>query len=175
MVLSGEDTKIMYSVQVQTGRGQPFVVEHLQGVDDVIANVELINEGWAALRDPSVARVDETWDDFFKVVLRCACALEGVATVVLYKSKNLKPLGYMVLLDDSDSSDRHSLFIYWGYSNGKYLGAPEAGLQYVKHWAAQHGYKTVRAQSRRINGAAMRLFRKKLGFKPLAMIFETEV
>jgi hypothetical protein len=165
----------MYSTLVHTGNGQPFVAEHLQTAEEVLANVELLQEGWKSLRDPKSARVEVSWNVFFREVLRCACGREEAGTVVLFKSKNLKPLGFMVLFDDSGLCDKRRLHIFAGYSNGKYLNAPVASLVYVKHWAKEHGYEIVSAQTGRINGAAMRLFRKKLGFRPLAMLFETEV
>lgn len=161
----------MYSTLVQPVRGQPFIVEHLTSVDDVIDNAPFLNEGWRALSNPMVARCDVGWDGFMRVVMQAACTNAG--TVVVFKSKNHKPLGYMVLVDDSESEKVRSLFIYFGFSNGKYEGAPEASIEYVKSWAKQQGYVRLGAQTRRINGASMRLFKKKLGFRPKAMVFET--
>ena len=163
----------MYSMLIHPVRGQPFLVEHLENVDDVIENAPFLNEGWRALSDPTVARCDVEWSGFMQIVIRAACEPGG--TVVMFKSKNRKPLGYMVLLDDSESPTKRGLFIYFGFSNGKYEGAPEASMDYVKSWAKDHGYMFLTAQTRRINGASMRLFKRKLGFKPKAMVFETKL
>jgi hypothetical protein len=161
----------MYSTLVHPVRGQPFLVEHLDCIEDVIENAEFLNEGWRALSDPSGARCDMDWNGFMHIVMQATCT--GIGTVVMFKSKNRKPLGYMVLLDDTEAKDSPGLFIYFGFSNGKYEGAPEASIDYVKTWAKGKGFKYLRAQTRRINGASMRLFKKKLGFKPKAMVFET--
>ena len=162
----------MYVVQVHTGRGQPFVVHHLQNVEDVIENARLLGEGWKSLSDSTSARCDVSWIDFLNRVMRIAIAGDEFGAVMVFKSKNEKPLGFMVIFDDSEGKDRRSAFIYAGYSNGKYADAPVASMTYVQDWARQHGFTALRTQTRRINGAAMRLFRKKLGFRPLAMIFE---
>ena len=161
----------MFSVLTHPVRGQVFVVEHLESVDDVIENAVFLNEGWRALSSPAGARCNTVWNNFMRVIMDSACTDNGA--VVMFKSKNKKPLGYMVLTKMQDEDDTPGLFLYFGFSNGKYEGAPEASMGYVRAWARDKGYKFIQAQTRRINGASMRLFKKKLGFKPKAMIFET--
>lgn len=157
-------------MQMQVGR-QPFKVKLLRTLEDVQEYGPFLTEGWQALKDPSRARCDIDLWDFFQRVVYIACGPKEAGAVIVFLSKNNKPLGFMVLQDNSESLSRRTVLIYAGYSNGRYAGAPEASIEYVEKWAREQGYHEVQAQSRRINGAAMRLFKRKLGFSPVSMTF----
>ena len=64
---------------------------------------------------------------------------------------------------------------YTGYSTGRCQAATTAAWMYLHSWAKDRGFMKLRAQSRRLNGAAMRWFKRKLGFRPTALMFEKEI
>ncbi len=151
---------------------QPITPKVLRGVEAVYEHGAFFTQGWQSLCDPSRARCDIDLIDFFQRLIGIACGPVDRGAVMLFMSKNDKPLGFMVLQENSESRNRRSLLIYAGYSNGKCVKGPERCIKLVEDWARTHGFDEVQAQSRRINGAAMRLFKRKLGFQPLSIVFK---
>jgi hypothetical protein len=154
--------------------GQPFLVRHLRTVEEILEASEFLHEGYLSLCDPARARLFVSWEEYFQRVMHTAIS-PAAGTVVLFSSKNDKSLGYMVLIEDSESRHRRTVMIYAGYSNGRFAAASEASMAYVQRWAKAQGFVELHANSYRINGAAMRLFRKKLGFTPLSVVFKKDL
>jgi hypothetical protein len=147
----------------------------LLDVNGIIANIDFLQQGWEGLKSPTGGRGDISWDIFLKVLLRVA-SQPADGMVVLYTSKNMKPLGFMVVMDNTELfGEERKALIYAGYSNGKYAHAAKDGMDFVEQWARAHNFVALEAHTRRINGSAMRLFRKKLGFHPLSLVFKKEL
>lgn len=163
----------MQHVEAQfVSAGRVYLVQQLDSVQDVLTHAEFIYEGWVALKD--LARADVGWEDYLQRILAIGARLY-VGAVFVFKSKNGKPLGYTVLQEDSESKTWPTMLIYAGYSNGKEPRGGPVAMEFVCKWSAARGYAAIHAQSRRINGAAMRYFRKKLGFKPLSVVFSKDL
>ena len=145
-------------------------------VKGVIEYVDFFNEGWAALTSMERGRGDLNWDEFFKLVLHAASHPEGEAIVVLHASKNMKPLGFSIAFNGSEPfSSIKRLIYYCGYSNGKYPHGPVEAVAYVENWARKHGYNQVQLLTRRISGASVRFYRRKLQYQPQSIVFYKEL
>lgn len=157
-------------MQTLFGR-QPYNVIHLTNVQQVIAAWPFLVNGWRELCSPEKGRSDLSEGEFLTMLLRIQGMGPNDGLIALFTSKNDKPLGYMVVMNDSETPHRRTALIYLGYSNGLYTQAPIVATEYVERWAKERGFTELHAQSRRLSGAAMRLFRKKLGFQPMAVVF----
>lgn len=131
----------------------------------------LFLEGWQDLCGPFKGRVDLTASEFLTMLLRIIGLGDDDGLVVVFLSQNDKPLGFMAAMNDSETPERRTALIYAGYSNSKYAYAAIDATEFVQKWAKARGFTELHAQSRRLSGAAMRLFRKKLGFQPMAVVF----
>lgn len=159
---------------MQIGK-QEYKVKHLTNVEDVIRWGEFLHEGWEAFRKPDKARCDIAFSDFMRQVFHIACGPPTFGFVAVYTSKNDKPLGFTVVLDDSEGWEKRTATILYAYSNGKYAAASTAAVEYIEKWARQRGFAALHTQGRRLNGAAMRFYRKKLGFQPVSIVFQKEL
>lgn len=158
----------MLSTLVQHG-SQPFKVQQPQSVADVLVWLDFLREGWAQLWNDVTRELPA--EDFVMRCVRAALDRTKEAAVFVFTSKNDKPLGYILVEDNSQGTVRDSLLIYAAYSNGKYQGSAAACLEFVSNWARRAGYTHLQLYSRRLNGSAMRLFRRKLGFTPIGVTF----
>lgn len=143
-------------------------------IEDVTALLDwwpLFLEGWRDICAPFKGRVDLTASEFLTMLLRVVGMGKTDGLVVVFMSQKDKPLGFMVAMNDSETPERRTALIYAGYSNSKYAYAAVDATEYVQKWAKAQGFTELHAQSRRLSGAAMRLFRKKLGFQPMAVVF----
>jgi len=159
----------MKTMLYRQGRGdrQPYKLHLLTSLDEFMEHVSFIREGFDTLEE--LVRV--SWDDFAGQVLQVVSGkMEAVFAVFL--SKNDKPLGFVMVVDDTAGSIEKVALIYAAYSNGKYVGAADEAVHYAEEWATAKGFDKLRASSRRMNGAAMKLFKKKLQFKPAFIVFE---
>ena len=165
----------MYRIPVRTDDGQQVTVEHISTLEHLLECKDFLYEGWGKLQEKSVGNGNVTWDEFMQLVVAVALSPEAEGTVLVMRSKNEKPLLFMVAYNDSVTSREHCLFIYAGYSTGRCQAATTAAWMYLHSWAKDRGFMKLRAQSRRLNGAAMRWFKRKLGFRPTALMFEKEI
>lgn len=157
---------------MQIASRQPYKVLTLRTVQDVLTWGEFLTAGWQTLVSPASARCEFTLPTFFKRVLSIATGSETEGAVLVFTSINDKPLGFVILANDSENIDEHeSVLIYAGYSTGKYVDAAPVSMEIVERWARTHGYGEIHATTRRLNGAATRLFRKKLGFDPMCIVY----
>ena len=154
---------------------QEFHITYINSVQGVLDNIQFIAEGWQALSRADGARLCIPIEAYMQVLFRVVAGRKDCGSIILYKSKNDKPLGYIVVFEDTETGGPRSCIIYAGYSNGKYLGAAEESMPIVETWARKNGFKELHAQSRRMAGAAMRLFKRKLGFKPACIVFKKEL
>lgn len=155
-----------------TSFGQPFYVHTPRCVDDVLRFRDLLVEGWHSLAERFDDRSDFNDQSFILRCLDAALCRDNSRQLFVFTSKNNKPLGFILAEDGSEGAERTTLFIYAAYSNGKFMNAPSAGIGFVEKWARLAGYSKIRLLSRRLNGSAMRLFRRKLGLKPVGVLFE---
>lgn len=153
--------------------GNKYAVRQLDSAQAVLEETALLFEGWKVLCDRKGARADVAWDDYLQRLLAIAAGLYVGATFVFYAGERV--LGYTVVVEDTESRNYPTLFIYAGYSKGYPADGGKMAVDFVCKWAKQSGYKEVRAQSRRINGAAMRYFRKVLGFTTLSVVFKKDL
>ena len=165
----------MDSALVQTDSYQPFLVLTPTCLDDVVAFSDFLLEGWKALSSRFGDSPDMSQRQFMVRCLDAALCLDKSRRLFIFTSKNKKPLGFILVEDGSEGDERTTLFVYAAYSNGKFPKAPEAAFRFVRRWARLAGYAKVRLLSRRLNGSAMRLFRRRLGFSPVGVLFEQSV
>lgn len=145
-------------------------------VQGIIDNIEFFKEGWTMITRPECARDVFSWDGFLKTLLHVASLDECNGAVILFTSCNDKPLGFYVLCDNTEIfSDHRTVLIFAGYSNGKYEQAPLASIDFVEKWARDRGFKEIHAHTRRMTGAAARLYERKLGFTRLSWAFKKEL
>lgn len=150
---------------------QPYQVLVTKSIDDFVKNVDFIREGFDELQH--LLRV--TWEEFTSSILRGFRLAEDQALFAIFLSKNGKPLGFIFVVDESISSTEKQALIYAAYSNGRYVGAADEAVSFAEEWAKKNGFTTLLASSRRMNGAAMRLFKEKLGFKAQYVMFGKEL
>jgi len=162
----------MLSTLVQHG-SQPFKTHQPECVEDILAFLPFLKEGWAKLWNDVTRELPS--EDFVCRCVQAALERDHRAVLFVFTSKNDKPLGFILAEDNSQGSVRDSLLIYAAYSNGKYQGSAAASLEFVGNWARGAGYKRLQLYSRRLNGSAMRLFRKTLGFTPAGVTFTKDL
>lgn len=154
---------------------QPYKVVHVTTVPQLLEHWGFIRAGWQELALANKARTGLTESECLTMMLRVLTLGPDDGLLVIFTSQNDKPLGYMAVMNDSETPERRTALIYLGYSTGKYLNAPVVATEYVEQWAKDRGFSELHAQSRRLSGAAMRLFRKKLGFEPMAVVFSKKL
>lgn len=155
--------------------GQPFYVHTLRNIDDVLEFRDLLVQGWSELSKRFEAPDDFDNQTFIVRCLDAALCRDNSRQLFVFTSKNKKPLGFVLVEDGSEGVERDTLYIYAAYSNGKFMNAPSAAIAFVERWARLAGYVKIRLLSRRLNGSAMRLFRRKLGMKPVGVVFEKKL
>jgi len=157
-----------------TFNAQPYKVKKLSAYE-VIEWWPFFQEGVEALRDPRRARSDLSDKEWLNQLVHIALQPSSRGCVMLFTSKNDKPLGFMAVIEDSETIELKTALIYAGYSNEKYENAPVTGLAEVEKWARENGYSRLHLQTRRMNGASVKFFEKKLGFSPLCVVYEKEL
>lgn len=122
---------------------------------------------------------DVTSDQFFKTLAKVAFEPE-LGVIILLTSKNAKPLGYIVLVDNSELFGPKVVCIYIAYSNGKCASTIAELRHEGLRWAKEQGFEKCRAYSYRIkptparmSGAVRRYFSKTLGLRERCVVFET--
>ena len=169
------DTVTTLQTPMQQGSVQPYKAVHVLNTIELLRWWPFLREGFLAVSDMKRGAVDLTLDDFFGKMLQVLGACPDDALIVIFTSKKDKPLGYMVVENDSEVPSKRTALIYAGYSTGKYTNAPIVATAYVEHWARQHEFSELHVQSRRFSGAAMRLFRGKLAFVPKAVLLSKDL
>ena len=159
--------KITWYRQAQGDR-QPYRVSPVVCVEDVVEVSAFLAEGYEQFKDG----LKLTWDEFLSELLRVAKAGLDTAITAVFFSKNGKPLAYIVLMDETLGSVEKVAHIYAAYSNGLYRGMSEEGIRFAEEWARQYGFDKLQLSSRRMSGAAMKLFKKRLKFRPVYVVFE---
>ena len=159
--------KITWYRQGQGDR-QPYKVSPITCVEDVVEVSDFLFEGYGQLREG----LKLTWDEFLSELLRVAKAGLTTAITAVFFSKSGKPLGYIILMDETLGSVERVAHIYAAYSNGLYRGIADEAIRFAEEWAKQNGFNKLQATSRRMSGAAMKLFKKRLKFRPVYVVFE---
>lgn len=145
-------------------------------VATVVANAEIMYEAWKALCDPHGARLEASWETWLKIILRIAQASPELGGVFLFTSKNDKPLGMLVLVEDTQYGEEYRTAIMYAiYSSGKDVNIGRQMIAYAEKWAHDNEYIELHAVSRRMNGAAVRYFERKLGFIPDCTLYKKKV
>ena len=147
----------------------------LKSLSEIQTHWDFFLEGLTNLNDPHGARGDLTPVQFFQMLLYAVEKHPHHGGVGLLTSKNGKPLGYGVVLDNTEPFCRKSVVVYAVYSNGKCATTTVELLANAERWAREHGFAEMQACSRRINGAAIRLFEKKWKFRRICLVFHKEI
>lgn len=148
------------------GDRQPYLLCPVRDMDDLCEVAEFVKEGFGELEE----LLGITWEDFTDQIIKTIKSTRGLLAV--FFSKNHKPLGFVMVVDDSVGSLEQTALIYAAYSNGRYAGAANEAVTFAEEWATKQGFTKLRAVSRRMNGAALKLFKKRLGFRPAYIVFE---
>lgn len=153
-----------------------LLVDRLEGVRDVIANWHFLHEGLIELNSIVPENRHFSSASFLKLLCNTVDSGEKSGYVMIVRSKNNKPLFYLVAYDNSDEyHEASTVFIVAFYSNGKSKTASRFGLEALKKWARGHGYKELQGESSRINGSSFRYFEKYLGFRRCRVLFTQEI
>lgn len=120
---------------------------------------------------------DVTNEAFFKTLLKLSTE-PWLGYVIILKSKNGKPLGFMVMVDTTGMFQPKTLTVYIAYTNAK-CPSTMAELRYeAEMWARSHEYEKVQALSYRVkpmprlSGAVRRYFNRTLGLRERFVVFE---
>lgn len=130
-----------------------------------------LRQGWKELCEPRQGNVALTVDEFLTMLLRIVSMGDEDGAVVLFTTLQDKPLGFVAVMNDSETPAKRTALIYLGYSTGRYSQAPAVAVNFVEKWAKARRYTELHVQSRRLSGASMRLFRHRMGFQPVAALF----
>lgn len=142
---------------------------------DVIEYSTFIKEGWDAIKGITKNHANLKWEDFVKFLFHVASLPDGEGVIALGVSKNDKPLWYVVVVNGTEYFGDKTSLVYASYSTGLDRDTAKDAMSFVERWSRQHDYVAVKAYSSRINGAAMRLFKRKLGFKPVSLVFKKDL
>ena len=153
---------------------QDIRVSYVENVEDILRRGDFVYESWVALCDPHGARCDIPYEDYLKKLLWFSTLPAGTATVAFFESKNGKPLGLAVLVDDTTYEARRTVNCWVAYSTPKFGGLKVMLAEGVR-WAKAHGYAELHCQTKRVNGAAARFFGRKLGFTQLGMLYKKDL
>ena len=144
-----------------------------------LADVEkwwpFFEESVDVLNDLSGARADITKAELFDIVLRTINGRDEEGQVAVLCSKNEKPLAYGITCDCTEVFGPKTWLILVAYTNGKQASSLVELLAFCEKQARSFGYKRLQAHSRRITGAAMRLFEKKWGFERHSIAFTKDI
>lgn len=133
-------------------------------------------EGLEALKESIGSKM--TPNRFFKLLLSIVSGDESAGCVFLGKSKNDKNAGYLAAIENTEPGCDKSLLVCAGYCRGQgqtFDTNSRMGLAMLEKWAKERGYVEIHAGSRRITGAAMRLFERKWGFKRASITFKRSI
>lgn len=148
----------------------------VKDINELVTYWPLLLSGMVVLNDPHTARGDIDPSKFFNLLLDVVTGPKEGGAVAILRSKNGKELGYGVIIDSSDiTSFKRVAYGYVLYSNGKCSSAGKDLVTFAEMWAKAHGYDEMQCMSRRINGAAMRLFEKKFGFHRNYIVFKKDL
>lgn len=153
-----------YTTYTQSGNR----VEEVKDLTSLMKWWDFIASGLADLNDPHKGRGDLTVDSLFRNVVY---SLSTGGVVLVLTSKNGKGLAYVIARDNTEPYCQKSLLVFAAYSTGKFPHAREQMLEYLEQWAKKHGFAELHAFSRRVNGAAVRWFEQKCGFRRICMGF----
>lgn len=132
-------------------------------------------EGLSVLNSPTGGRGNLSQKQFFNTLLRVALGSPAEGAVCLVTSKNSKPLAFVVLISNTAPFDFRTAVCYALYSNNKAANAVPELHKEVLRWCREHSFERLYAYSRRISGAAVRLFEKKWGFRKDCLVFVKDV
>jgi hypothetical protein len=155
-------------------------VEVIDTYDKLIEHWDFLLEGLEKVRAGCIDNIpDVSNEEFFKTVLKISCE-PHLGLVIILKSKNGKPLGYLVLIDTTAMFRPKTLTVYMIYSSGLCPSA-FAELRFEGDcWARKNGFVKLQALSYRLKplprrtGAVQRFFNKTLGLRLRCVVFEAE-
>ena len=146
-----------------------------------INTLELFLEWWPFLLEAlpllnrtNVGSEKVSADRYFSVLTREALGPPSDGVVIVLASKNTKPLGFVVLLNNTAPFSPKTALCYAVYSNNKCATAVRQLDRETKGWCTLHGYKKMVAASRMIHGATVRWFKNR-GFERDCLVFRRTV
>lgn len=141
-------------------------------LEEVIEWWPFILSGLDALNDTSGARANMSANDLFRVAVSTALGDPDRGLVLILASKNDKPLSYIIATENTDLYGPRTLVAWAAYTNRKCATALKDNLDILEKWARHAGFEELQAQSRRMNGSAMRLFERRWGFTRHCITFK---
>jgi len=154
---------------------QQLKVLCINDVESLIKEIDFVIEGYHQLMKLGPNKFYISLKDYLQLLFKTVTKDPTDGCVMVVKSKNDKPLGYFVLFNNTAPGCPSSCVIYAGYSTNRYIGLAEDGMTLAEAWARRNGYKQIQALSPRMAGAAMRFFKRKLGFTPMSIIFKKDL
>ncbi|MBX7157213.1 MAG: hypothetical protein K1X66_02335 [Verrucomicrobiae bacterium] len=134
----------------------------LQGVLDYWP---FFREGLEALRDPQKANLNDTEEEFFRILMHCVSKPASETLCLVVVSKKGYPLAFGVSFAVMPFwKNEKFLWLYAAYSNGKNDRAVQDMYEYCMKWSRENKFKEVQTCTGRVTGAALKWFRKK-GFR----------
>lgn len=152
-----------------------YVIKQITTVEELFKRWNFFYEGWLAVLQHNHGKPKGTTNDYLLLLIRVITAPVDEGCVLVFESKNAKPLGFVVLSNGSEIRGERTLHINMAYSNGKCQTLTLDALQVIEKWAKKYEYTELQLRTYRINGAAQRFFVRKLGFQPMNMIYRKEI
>lgn len=140
-------------------------VQRMHTYQDVLENWAFFKEGLSRLNDIGTSRNrDVSPETLLRVLMDCVIEKQDSALVYIVRSKNGKPLSYIIGFDNTNPYHNDKTFLVYAiYSNRKSKTASRVAFNAVEKWARNEGYNEIQAFSPRTSGAFFRLVRRFFG------------
>lgn len=149
-----------------------FVWRVVRGVDEVVAQWPFFAEGLTALNEPIAMPEQVTTETWMQALVESASTAESEALVAMTLNKNLRPLAFIVLFNNTSRySKRKSALVYAIYSNRLNKHAARWTLMMAERWARQHGYQELHGYNAKVNSHGIRMCEWVFGFKRQKVFF----
>ncbi len=146
----------------------------LREPNEIFARWPFFLEGMLALGDPRRANAKYTPENFFNMLIKVV-QMGRAGLVAVLESKNGKPLGFGVGYTAVDFNEETCFYVREAYTNSKCTTTLNELLHYTESYARGLGHQCIKMSTPRINGAALRLFEEKLGFKRAHISFRKDL
>lgn len=155
--------------------GKEFFIERITTFKELEQWWPVIVEGLPGLNEyaPEKRRISSEY--LLQVSLMCIemgteASLFGVIT-----SKNGKPLGWVMVLENTLRFKDKTCVVFAAYSNGKCPGLTKGVLVQIEKWAKENEFKEIQAMSFSFNGSRFRLFERTWKMRRTAVLFTKEL
>jgi hypothetical protein len=149
-------------------------IVEIRTIDDLLEYWVFLKQGMVALNDPRGAKATYTDDTFLQLLLK-VFGMDEAGLIVVLQSKNGKPLAFGICFEAVDIMEERCFFVWAAYTNGKYKGGLQELCKYAETYARKRGIRCLKAATKRICGANIRLFERGWKFRREFMTFRKDI